>query len=83
MKTQLKKASSLTLQQQIKQIEGEIIKLKKQLLKPHLTRSAEQDYNIKSQIIDKQNEIIELYIKLSKQVIKKVLVFISGFLKYV
>lgn len=71
MKTQAAKASSLTLQQQIKLIEGEIKKLKKQLLKPHFMKDAEQDYDIKSHIIDKQNEIIELYIKQTKQGPKK------------
>ncbi len=71
MKTQTKKASSLTIQQQIKQIEGEIKKLKKQLLKPHFAKNAEQDYDIKSHIIDKQNEIIEMYITLSKKDIRK------------
>lgn len=44
----------------IKQIEEEIKELKYQLKKPHLTKDSEQDYDIKSRIIDKQNEMIEL-----------------------
>ncbi len=71
MKAQPEKVFSLTIQQQIKQIEREIVKLKKQLLKPHLTKSDEQDYDIKSYIIDKQNKIIDLYIKQTKQIAKK------------
>lgn len=48
---------------QIKQMEEEIRVLKEELKKPHLTRDAEQDYDIKSRIIDKQNEMIELLLK--------------------
>lgn len=47
----------------IKQIEEEIKELREQLKKPHLTKSVEQDYDIKSHIIEKQNEMIELLIK--------------------
>jgi hypothetical protein len=62
MKTQGKKQPPLRLQQKIKQLETEIKILKKQLLKSHFVKNAEQDYDIKSHIIDKQNQIIELYI---------------------
>jgi len=44
----------------IKQLQQEIKELKESLSKPHLTKNSEQDYTIKSQIIDKQNEMIEL-----------------------
>ncbi len=44
----------------IKQIQEDIAVLKEELKKPHLTKDAEQDYDIKSLIIDKQAEIIEL-----------------------
>lgn len=71
MKTQENKQSPLQLQQQIKQLNTEIKNLKKQLLKPHFVKNDEQDYDIKSHIIDKQNQIIELYIKQTKQNIKK------------
>ncbi|HTA26467.1 MAG TPA: hypothetical protein VK809_01670 [Bacteroidia bacterium] len=46
----------------IKQIQEEIAVLKEKMKKPHLTKDAEQDYDIKSLIIDKQAEIIELLI---------------------
>lgn len=48
----------------IKQLEKEIKDLKDALsTKPHLIKDAEGDYDIKSHIIDKQNEMIELLIK--------------------
>ena len=71
MKTQEKKQTPLQLQQQIKQLETEIKILKKQLLKSHFVKNAEQDYDIKSHIIDKQNQIIELYIRQTKGNSKK------------
>ena len=49
-----------TLSSKIKQLEEEIKDLKVQLKKPHLIKSNEHDYDIKSHIIDKQNEMIEL-----------------------
>lgn len=49
---------------QIRQLEEEIKELRMQLKKPHLTKSSEQDYDIKSHIIDKQNEMIELLMKI-------------------
>ena len=61
-----RKPSSPTLQQQITLIEGEINDLKMQLTKPHFfADSPEGDLDIKTKIIDKQNEMIELLIKLS------------------
>ena len=72
MATPAKKSTSLTLAQQIKQIEKDIKSLKVQLLKPHLlAKSPEQDLDIKSKIIDKQNVMIELLIKQSKRYGKK------------
>ena len=59
MKTQIKESEAV-IKRQIKQISEEIETLKLQLLKPHFTKSAEQDYDIKSQIIEKQNRMIEL-----------------------
>jgi hypothetical protein len=59
--------SGKALSQKIKKIEEEINILKAKLLVPHLTKSAEQDYDIKSIIIDKQNEMIELLIKQSEK----------------
>jgi hypothetical protein len=57
-----------TLKEQISQLEEEIDDLKMQLLKPHLlAKSPEQDLEVKSKIIDKQTEMIELLIKQSKQ----------------
>jgi hypothetical protein len=44
----------------IKQLESEINELKDSLKKPHLTKDLEGDYEIKSRIIDKQNEMIKL-----------------------
>ncbi len=67
MKTDSKKIAPPTIEQQITQIEGEISDLKMKLQEPHLAKSVEQDYDIKSRIIDKQNEMIELLIKLSKK----------------
>lgn len=72
MKTPVKKSTTLTIEQQLKQIEKDIKVLKAQLLKPHLlAKSPEQDLDIKSKIIDKQNEMIELLIKQSKKSVKK------------
>ncbi len=59
MKTTSKQASSSRMKQLERDIEG----LKKEMLKPHLAKSEEQDYEIKSRIIDKQNQMIELLIK--------------------
>lgn len=67
MKQESKKIIVPTPEQQINQLEDEINDLKMKLQEPHLAKSAEQDYDIKSQIIDKQNEMIELLIKLSKK----------------
>ncbi|HTB31515.1 MAG TPA: hypothetical protein VK808_05790 [Bacteroidia bacterium] len=44
----------------IKVLNEDINKLKEELKYPHLTKDAEQDYDIKSRIIDKQAAIIEL-----------------------
>jgi hypothetical protein len=47
----------------IKQLEEEIETLREELKKLHFAKSSEQDYDIKSKIIDKQNEMIEMLIK--------------------
>jgi hypothetical protein len=52
---------------QLKQLEEEIKMLRTELKKIHFAKSSEQDYDIKSQIIDKQNEMIELLIKQSEE----------------
>jgi hypothetical protein len=49
-----------TVLSKIKQLKTEIAELKENLKKPHLTKDSEGDYEIKSQIIDKQNKIIEI-----------------------
>jgi hypothetical protein len=57
-----------TFLSQIKQLEDEIKQLKLELkAKNHLISSSEQDYDLKSHIIDKQNAIIELLIKQSSE----------------
>lgn len=48
---------------EIKKLEEEISELREELKKLHFAKSAEQDYDIKSKIINKQNEMIELLIK--------------------
>jgi hypothetical protein len=50
----------MTMPSKINELQEEINGLKEELKKPHLTKNSEQDYAIKSKIIDKQNEIIEL-----------------------
>ena len=70
MKTQSKKPALAKWQLLIREKEEEIKSLKKQMEKPHFIKSSEQDYDIKSHIIDKQNEIIELFIKRTKYVRK-------------
>ncbi len=68
MASPTKKSTTLALEQQIKHIEKDIKSLKAQLLKPHLlAKSPEQDLEIKSKIIYKQNEMIELLIRQSKK----------------
>ena len=47
----------------IKELEEDINALKEELKKPHFTKSSEQDMDIKSRIIDTQNEMIELLLK--------------------
>ena len=59
---------SHTLLSQIKQLEEEIHQLKLELkAKSHLTMSSESDLDIKTHIIDKQNQMIELLIKQSAE----------------
>jgi hypothetical protein len=61
MKTRTKEPASPASEQIIKQMEAEIKALKKELSnRLHLTKSAEQDYDIKSRIIEKQNILIEM-----------------------
>jgi hypothetical protein len=55
--------SSSTLSSQIKQLEEEINELKIHLEKYHFTKSPEQDFDVKTRIIEKQNEMIELLIR--------------------
>jgi hypothetical protein len=64
MGTSSEKLSPETFKQKINQLEEELQDLKQQLRKPHFfAASAEQDYEIKSKIIDKQNEMIELLLR--------------------
>lgn len=59
-----------TSSSKIKQLESEINELKENLKKPHLTKDSEGDYDIKSQIIDKQNTMIELLYELANKITK-------------
>jgi hypothetical protein len=52
-----------TFQDDIKELEDEIEQLKIKLTRAHFVRSNEQDYDIKSKIIEKQNKLIEILIK--------------------
>ena len=71
MKTESNQSLHLTSQQKIKQIEEELKDLKHKLEKYHLTKSSEQDYEIKSHIIEKQNELIELLIEHANKTLGK------------
>ena len=59
MTTPSKQASS----SKIAQLEKDIAGLKTEMNKVHFAKSQEQDYDIKSRIIDKQNQMIALLIK--------------------
>lgn len=52
-----------TFQDDIKELEDEIEQLKIKLTRAHFVRSNEQDYDIKSKIIEKQNKLIKILIK--------------------
>jgi hypothetical protein len=52
----------LAWQKKIRKLEEEIKELELKLHHPHLIKSAEEDYDIKSQIIKRQNEIISIYV---------------------
>ena len=53
----------LLWQKEIKQLQEELKQLKIKLTHPHIAKSQEDDYDIKSKIIDKQNQIIDIYIR--------------------
>lgn len=55
--------SKQTSSSRMKQLERDIAGLKAEMSKPHLTKDAEQDYEIKSRIIDKQSQMIALLLK--------------------
>ncbi len=60
--------SPLTLEQQIQAIEDELKILKMHLHEPHFFgHSSSHDYDFKNQIIEKQNQMIELLIRLAKR----------------
>jgi len=59
--------TSYSTNPKMKQLEEEIKELKSQLKKPHLTKDSEGDYDIKSHIIDKQTEIIELLTEMANK----------------
>ena len=48
---------------EVQKLEEEIETLREELKRLHFSKSAEQDYDIKSRIIDKQTEMIDLLIK--------------------
>lgn len=57
----------LDWQKEIRQIEDDIKKLELKLKHPHLFKLEEDDFDIKSEIIRKQTEIITIYIMESKR----------------
>jgi len=72
METQSEKLAPLTLEQQIQGIEEELKILKMHLHEPHFFGHASaNDYEIKNRIIEKQNQMIELLVKLTNENLKK------------
>jgi len=61
-----------TWQDEVKALEDELKQLDIKLDHPHNTKSAEADYDIKSKIIDLQNQIIEIYIRETNNLLKKI-----------
>lgn len=70
METQTQK-TLLSVKQQVKQLREEVTALKLQLLRPHFAKSAENDYDIKSVIIEKQTRMIELLLEQADENIKE------------
>jgi hypothetical protein len=70
MKKKSVQVMSLTMEQQLKNFDNEINELRALLPEQHLTKSDEHDYDIKSQIIQKQNQMIELLINKTKGKVK-------------
>lgn len=60
----------LPWQNEVKQLQEQLKQLQIKLEHPHLTKSAEGDMALKSQVIDLQNKIIEIYIRETDKLIK-------------
>jgi hypothetical protein len=68
METKSEKSSPLTLEQQIQEIEEELKILKMHLHEPHFFgHSSARDFDIKNDIIQKQNQMIELLMKIANK----------------
>jgi hypothetical protein len=59
----------LDWEKEIRQIEDDIKKLELKLKHPHLIRVEGDDYDIKSEIIRKQTEIISIYLRESQRLL--------------
>lgn len=59
-------------EEEVKRIEAEIRELEMKFDHPHFMNSPENDYDIKSKIIEKQNEIIALYLKASQKLLREI-----------
>jgi hypothetical protein len=56
-----------TLEKEVSEIEEELEQLKMKLKRAHFAHSSEQDYGIKSQIIEKQNRLIGILVQENKK----------------
>lgn len=54
-------------EKEVKEIEEELEQLRIKLTHAHFTHSNEQDYDIKSQIIKRQNRLIEILVRENKK----------------
>ena len=57
-------------QKEIKALEEDLEQLKIKLTHAHFTHSNEHDYDIKSKIIEKQNQLIEILIRENQKHLK-------------
>lgn len=61
----------LPWQNEVKQLQEQLKQLQIKLEHPHLTKSAEDDMDLKSKVIELQNRIIEIYIRETDKLINK------------
>jgi hypothetical protein len=61
----------ISWQEEIKKLEEEIKELEIKLYHPHLIKSTEEDYDIKSKIIKKQTRIIAIYVQETEKLVKQ------------